>query len=174
MAGQSGIACPSPATIGKEAYGKNHFQEVILIVCPIVEDAVEECIKFIKDPEIPVQFISKVRKFMNSKQGRFEEFQLHLRYRLETLEIHYHELPAYVQMMCLAYENYQGNCTKKHDIVLPAPYDMEGIMKFLETRCVSKREQERYLQEFLELQMENYTHLIPKKKMQKALYKIQG
>lgn len=139
-----------------------------------VEDAVEECIKFIKDPEIPVQFISKVRKFMNSKQGRFEEFQLQLRYRLETLEIHYHELPAYIQMMCLAYENYQGNCTKKHDIVLPAPYDMEGIMKFLETRCVSKREQERYLQEFLELQMENYTHLIPKKKMQKALYKIQG
>lgn len=136
------------------------------------EGLVEECIGYIKNPYIPAQIINKVRRYMNSKPEFFEEVQLQLRYRLETLEVRAHELLEYVQVMCLAFENYQGAASKTPQPLLAAPYDLEGIVKFLETRCISKREQERYLQMFLDLQMDCYSHLISKKRIQKAKYKV--
>lgn len=136
------------------------------------EDMVIECMEYINNPDIPGQFISKIRKIINSQTDFFEEFQMQLRYQLEMMEIDSSKLERFIQVLCLAFENYKGSCEKVQQTILPAPYDLEGIAAFLKNKTTSKRKYEGYLEAFWKLQVKSYEHLIPKRRLQRTLHKI--
>lgn len=135
-----------------------------------VEDGVQTCLEYIRNPFIPEYTLCEIRReFLGKTIEVYEEFQGKLRVELEEMEVEFCEIRDFMKVLYLAFENFHGECRYKDRIILPAPYDMEGMIYFIKAKQLSKREYRQYLTELAILQVQNQLHGIPARIVRKAV-----
>ena len=87
--------------------------------------------------------------FGRNRKREWCVFQNKLRRELERLPLLTKRKEKYVTLLFLAYENYRGKIRRYDQNVIPAPYDLEGMMLFLRQKTKSEREYRRYVVEVM-------------------------
>ena len=135
-----------------------------------VDEGVWQCIQYIQDPFVPEYTLCEIRrKFFQKSRETYEEFQGKLRMELEDLEVSFLEIPPFVKVLHLAHENFRGECLNRNWVILPSPYNMEGMIRTLHAKRLSRREYRKYLLEIVRVQLGNYMHFIPEKIIKRAI-----
>ena len=138
----------------------------------VADKAVAACMEYLEDPMIPKNQIYMIRdKMFSQPEEVHKEFQMKLRCHLENLVVEEEAFEDYVQVMCLAFENYQGKCTEFKKNMLPIPYDISELMDFIKLRTMSKREMNKYIEQIVELQLECYQFFISQSKVKRVIKK---
>ena len=109
------------------------------------------CLEYMKN-EYPLNSLfQEIREYYFSRERKREwgVFQNKLRRELECLPLIPKRKEKYVTLLFLAYENYRGKTRRFAQNVIPAPYDLEGMMLFLRQKTKSEREYRKYVMEMM-------------------------
>lgn len=137
---------------------------------PDVNEGVRRCLEYIQDPFVPEYTLCEVRReFLQKSRELCEEFQGKLRVELEDMEVSFLEIYPFVKILHLAYENFRGECQNKNWVILPSPYNMDGMIRSLHAKKLSRREYRKYLLEIVRVQFDNYARFIPEKIIRRAI-----
>ena len=135
---------------GIQLQGKKKVEEKIKKMTE--EEALDSCKEYIEVPNQPESTIAIIRReLMGQSKETCKDFQMKLRYELEMLDVNRKCIPNYVKILCLAFENFQGECEDTTQTMLPLPYDVQGIQRFLATYCISKWERKRFEKAIMDL-----------------------
>lgn len=134
-----------------------------------IEEAVAKCLSYISDSDMSDFELCEIRRSMREKSTEdYYEFQGKLKCGLEKLEFQRWMYKRYVKVLHLAYEIPVLNSIYGDRITLSAPYDMEGIVKFLRKYSKSKRNFRRFITEVVETQNEHFELFVSKKEIGKS------
>ena len=123
------------------------------------------CLEYMKN-EYPLNSLfQEIREYYFSRERKREwrVFQNKLRRELEQMPLLPKRKERYVTLLFLAYENYRGKTRRFDQNVIPAPYDLEGMMLFLRRKTKSEREYRKCVVEVLLLYNEGVTVYMPKR-----------
>ena len=109
--------------------------------------------------------------FSRERKREWGVFQNKLRCELECLPLIPKRKEKYVTLLFLAYENYRGKARRFDQNVIPAPYDLEGMMLFLRQKTKSEREYRKYLTAVILLYNEGSAVYMPKRDIWNVLKK---
>ena len=131
------------------------------------------CLDYMKN-EYPLgSLFQEIREYYYRRERKREwgVFQNKLRRELEQMPLLPKRKERYVALLFLAYENYRGKTRRFDQNVIPAPYDLEGMMLFLREKTKSEREYRKYVGEVMLLYNEEVTVYIPKRNIWNVLKK---
>ena len=131
------------------------------------------CLEYMKN-EYPLNSLfQEIREYYFGRERKKEwgVFQNKLRRELERLPLLPKRKEKYVTLLFLAYENYRGKTRRFDQNVIPAPYDLEGMMLFLRQKTKSEREYRKYIVEVLLLYNEGSAVYMPKRDIWNVLKK---
>lgn len=109
------------------------------------------CLEYMKNECLLSPLFQEIREYYFGRDRKREWgiFQNKLRRELERLPLLPRRKEKYVTLLFLAYENYRGKTRRFDQNVIPAPYDLEGMMLFLWQKTKSEREYRKYTGEVL-------------------------
>lgn len=109
------------------------------------------CLEYMKNDYPMSPLFQEIREyyFGRDRKREWSVFQNKLRRELERLPLLPKRKEKYVTLLFLAYENYRGKTRRFDQNVIPAPYDLEGMMLFLRQKTKSEREYRRYVVEVM-------------------------
>lgn len=109
------------------------------------------CLEYMKNDYPMSPLFQEIREYYFGRDRKREWglFQNKLRRELERLPLLPKRKEIYVTLLFLAYENYRGKTRRLDQNVIPAPYDLEGMMLFLRQKTKSEREYRRYVVEVM-------------------------
>lgn len=109
------------------------------------------CLEYMKNDYPMSPLFQEIREYYFGRNRKREwcVFQNKLRRELERLPLLTKRKEKYVTLLFLAYENYRGKIRRYDQNVIPAPYDLEGMMLFLRQKTKSEREYRRYVVEVM-------------------------
>lgn len=115
-----------------------------------------------------------MRKYYYSRERKKEwnVFQSELRSELERIALLPKKKEKYITLLFLAYENYRGKSVRFDQDVIPAPYDLEGILLFLRRKTKSEWEYKKYMTEVLRRYNEIFEIFIPERKKKTILKRV--
>ena len=138
------------------------------------EEFAEECWEYLENSANPSFLFSKIRNYYQDKEDEWFEFQNELRERLFGYSIAVSligkpedgKTQCFAKLLLFAYEYHQDEYYSlmwKEDGLLPAPYDMAKVMKFLSSKM---EEEQRKMKYYEKVVMDEYlnTMKIPLKK----------
>lgn len=129
------------------------------------------CLEYMKN-EYPLNSLfQEIREYYFSRERKREwgVFQNKLRRELEQMPLLPKRKERYVTLLFLAYENYRGKTRRFDQNVIPAPYDLEGMMLFLRRKTKSEREYRKYVTEVMRQYNEGGTVYMPKRNIRNVL-----
>ena len=131
-------------------------------------------LEYIKSPYPAGTVLGDVRKYYYSRERKKEwnVFQSELRSELERIALLPKKKEKYITLLFLAYENYRGKCTRFDQGVIPAPYDLEGMLFFLRKKTKSEREYKRYMEEVIKCYNKIFEIFISEKKKKAILKRV--
>ena len=129
------------------------------------------CLEYMKNECLLSPLFQEIREYYFSRERKREwrVFQNKLRRELEQMPLLPKRKERYVALLFLAYENYRGKTRRFDQNVIPAPYDLEGMMLFLRRKTKSEREYRRYVVEVLLLYNEGVAVYMPKRNIWNVL-----
>ena len=138
------------------------------------EEFAEECWEYLENGTNPSFLFSKIRNYYQDKEDEWFEFQNELRERLFGYSIAVSligkpedgKTQCFAKLLLFAYEYHQDEYYSlmwKEDGLLPAPYDMAKVMKFLSSKMEEEQRKVKYYERVV---MDEYlnTMKIPLKK----------
>lgn len=138
------------------------------------EEFAEECWEYLENGTNPSFLFSKIRNYYQDKEDEWFEFQNELRERLFGYSIAVSligkpedgKTQCFAKLLLFAYEYHQDEYYSlmwKEDGLLPAPYDMAKVMKFLSSKMEEEQRKVKYYEKVV---MDEYlnTMKIPLKK----------
>lgn len=123
------------------------------------------CLEYMKN-EYPMGFLfQEIREYYYRRERKREwgVFQNKLRRELEQMSLLPKRKERYVALLFLAYENYRGKTRRFDQNVIPAPYDLEGMMLFLREKAKTEREYRKYVMEVMRQYNEGSAVYMPKR-----------
>lgn len=123
------------------------------------------CLEYMKN-EYPLgSLFQEIREYYYRRERKREwgVFQNKLRCELEQMPLLPKRKERYVALLFLAYENYRGKTRRFDQNVIPAPYDLEGMMLFLREKAKTEREYRKYVMEVMRRYSEGVTVYMPKR-----------
>lgn len=132
------------------------------------------CLEYMKN-EYPLNSLfQEIREYYFSRERKREwgVFQNKLRCELECLPLIPKRKEKYVTLLFLAYENYRGKTRRFDQNVIPAPYDLEGMMLFLRQKTKSEREYRKYITEVMRQYNKYFTIYMPRQDVWNVLKKV--
>lgn len=137
------------------------------------DEKIEMCLNCLRSRD-PIKIIFQdVRKYYHDKEeSDWIKFQNKLRHELEFVPLLSERKEKYVSLLFLVYENYNGQVTRSNREVLSAPYDLEGMLRFLKSKAASEREYMKYVEEIFRQWNEIFTIYIPEKKVKSVWKRI--
>lgn len=132
------------------------------------------CLEYMKN-EYPLNSLfQEIREYYFSRERKREwgVFQNKLRCELECLPLIPKRKEKYVTLLFLAYENYRGKTRRFDQNVIPAPYDLEGMMLFLRQKTKSEREYRKYITEVMRQYNKCFTIYMPRQDVWNVLKKV--
>lgn len=135
------------------------------------DNQIEMCLEYVKNDYPLSSLFQEIREYYYSRERKREwgVFQNKLRRELEQMPLLPKRKERYVALLFLAYENYRGKTRRFDQNVIPAPYDLEGMMLFLREKTKSEREYRRYVAEMLKQYNGRFLLHMPERKVRKAL-----
>lgn len=135
---------------------------------------IDICLEYIKSPYPAGTVLGDVRKYYYSRERKKEwnVFQSELRSELERIALLPKKKEKYITLLFLAYENYRGKSVRFDQDVIPAPYDLEGILLFLRRKTKSEWEYKKYMTEVLRRYNEIFEIFIPERKKKTILKRV--
>lgn len=129
------------------------------------------CLEYMKNECLLSPLFQEIREYYFSRERKREwrVFQNKLRRELEQMPLLPKRKERYVALLFFAYENYRGKTRRFDQNVIPAPYDLEGMMLFLRRKTKSEREYRRYVVEVLLLYNEGVAVYMPKRNIWNVL-----
>lgn len=136
------------------------------------EEKIEICLDYLRSDEPMKSVLQDVRRYYYDtvEMESWNKFQNQLCNELERMPLLLKRKKRYVSLLFLAYENYNGQITRFDQEVLPAPYDLEGMLRFLKSKINSEREYMQYVEEVFRQWNEIFTIYMPNRKI-KAIWK---
>ena len=134
------------------------------------------CLEYMKN-EYPLNSLfQEIREyyFGRERKRQWGVFQNKLRRELERLPLLPKRKERYVALLFLAYENYRGKTRRFDQNVIPAPYDLEGMMLFLRQKTKSEREYRKYVVEAMKRYSEGVAVYMPVRKSKRVLLRIKS
>ena len=134
------------------------------------------CLEYMKN-EYPLNsLLQEIREyyFGRERKRQWGVFQNKLRRELERLPLLPKRKEKYVTLLFLAYENYRGKTRRFDQNVIPAPYDLEGMMLFLRQKTKSEREYMKYVVEVMKRYGEGVAVYMPVRKSKRVLLRIKS
>lgn len=141
------------------------------------EEFVEKCWEYLENSANPSFLFSRIRNYYQDKEDEWFEFQNELRERLFGYSIAVSligkpedgKTQCFAKLLLFAYEYHQDEYYSlmwKEDGLLPAPYDMAKVMKFLSSKMEEEQRKVKYYEKVV---MDEYlnTMKIPLKKSKK-------
>lgn len=125
------------------------------------------CLEYMKNDYPMSPLFQEIREYYFGRDRKREwgVFQNKLRRELERLSLLPKRKGKYVTLLFLAYENYRGKTRRFDQNVVPAPYDLEGMMLFLRQNTKSEREYRKYVLEMMKRYNEGFEVYITKRKI---------
>ena len=132
------------------------------------------CLEYINSSCPAGTVLGDVRRYYYSRERKREwnVFQSELRYELGRMTLLPKKKEKYITLLFLAYENYRGKSVRFDQDVIPAPYDLEGMLLFLRKKTRSEREYKKYMTEILRRYNEIFEIFIPEKKKKTVLKRV--
>lgn len=134
-------------------------------------DRVELCIAHMKSDSPMQSVLREVRGYYYGRDRKREwnVFRNKLRSELEWTPLYPKEKEKFVTLLFLAYENYRGKGMHYDWNIIPAPYDLEGMLLFLKQKTKNNREYKKYAEEVLRQYNEVFTIYIPENKVERKV-----
>lgn len=134
------------------------------------------CLEYIKNDYPMSPLFQEIREYYFGRERKREwgVFQNKLRRELERLPLLPKRKEKYVTLLFLAYENYRGKTRRFDQNVIPAPYDLEGMMLFLRQKTKSEREYRKYVVEVIRQYDVVFEVFMPMRKCRSILRHING
>lgn len=131
------------------------------------------CLEYMKNDYPMSPLFQEIREyyFGRDRKREWSVFQNKLRRELEQMPMLPKRKERYVALLFLAYENYRGKTRRFDQNVIPAPYDLEGMMLFLRQKTKSEREYRKYLTAVILLYNEGSAVYMPKRDIWNVLKK---
>lgn len=132
------------------------------------------CLEYMKNECLLSPLFQEIREYYFSRERKSEwrVFQNKLRRELEQMPLLPKRKERYVALLFLAYENYRGKTRRFDQNVIPAPYDLEGMMLFLRQKTKSEREYRKYVIEVMRQYNEGFVVYVSEKNIQTILRKM--
>lgn len=132
------------------------------------------CLEYMKNECLLSPLFQEIREYYFGRDRKREwgVFQNKLRRELERLPLLPKRKEKYVTLLFLAYENYRGKTRRFDQNVILAPYDLEGMMLFLQQKTKSEREYRKYVAEVLRQYNMVFLIYIPRRKSRNILKHI--
>ena len=123
------------------------------------------CLEYMKNDYPMSPLFQEIREYYFGRDRKREWglFQNKLRRELERLPLLPKRKEIYVTLLFLAYENYRGKTRRFDQNVIPAPYDLEGMMLFLRQKTKSEREYRKYITEVMRRYNECFAVYMPER-----------
>ena len=95
--------------------------------------------------------VSEIRSFyfQEKREKEWEEFQEGLRQMLQNLALNSRKKERYVTILYLAFEEYSGVCIHPDSGLAQAPYDLKGMVAFIEEKVKNKQKRKQYKEEII-------------------------
>lgn len=141
-----------------------------------MDNQIVMCLEYMKN-ECPLSpLLQEIREYYFGRDRKREwgVFQNKLRRELERLSLLPKRKEKYVTLLFLAYENYRGETKRFDQNVIPAPYDLEGMMLFLRQKTKAEREYRKYVVEVIKKYNEGVTVYMPVRKSKRVLLRIKS
>lgn len=134
------------------------------------------CLEYMKNDYPMSPLFQEIREYYFGRDRKREwgVFQNKLRRELERLPLLPKRKEKYVTLLFLAYENYRGKTRRFDQNVIPAPYDLEGMMLFLRQKTKSEREYKKYVEEMLRQYNRGVSIYITERRMKAILKRIKA
>ena len=132
------------------------------------------CLEYMKNECLLSPLFQEIREYYFSRERKSEwrVFQNKLRRELEQMPLLPKRKERYVALLFLAYENYRGKTRRFDQNMIPAPYDLEGMMLFLRQKTKSEREYRKYVIEVMRQYNEGFVVYVSEKNIQTILRKM--
>ena len=132
------------------------------------------CLEYMKNDYPMSPLFQEIREyyFGRDRKREWRVFQNKLRRELEQMPLLPKRKERYVALLFLAYENYRGKTRRFDQNVIPAPYDLEGMMLFLRQKTKSEREYRKYVIEVMRQYNEGFVVYVSEKNIQTILRKM--
>ena len=132
------------------------------------------CLDYMKNDYPMSPLFQEIREyyFGRDRKREWDVFQNKLRRELERLPLLPKRKEKYVTLLFLAYENYRGKTRRFDQNVIPAPYDLEGMMLFLRQKTKSDREYRKYVLEVMRRYNEWVAVYLPERLARKTIKRI--
>ena len=132
------------------------------------------CLEYMKNDYPMSPLFQEIREYYFGRDRKREwgVLQNKLRRELERLPLLPKRKEKYVTLLFLAYENYRGKTRRFDQNVIPAPYDLEGMMLFLRQKTKSEREYRKYVVEVITRYSEGVAVYMPKRRIRNIIKRI--
>lgn len=132
------------------------------------------CLEYMKNEYPLAPLFQEIREYYYRRERKREwgVFQNKLRRELEQMPLLPKRKERYVALLFLAYENYRGKTRRFDQNVIPAPYDLEGMMLFLREKAKTERGYRRYVVEVMKWYSERVAVYMPRRKVWNVLNKM--
>ena len=139
-----------------------------------LDSQIEMCLEYMKNDCPMSPLFQEIREYYFGRERKREwgVFQNKLRRELERLPLLSKRKEKYVTLLFLAYENYRGKTRRFDQNVIPAPYDLEGMMLFLRQKTKSDREYRKYVGEVMRRYNEWVAVYLPERLARKTIKRI--
>lgn len=134
------------------------------------------CLEYMKNDYPLSPLFQEIREYYFGRERKREwgVFQNKLWCELEQMPLLPKRKERYVALLFLAYENYRGKTRRFDQDVIPAPYDLEGMMLFLRRKTKSEREYRKYVVEVMRQYNVGFKVFMPMRKCRSLLRLING
>ena len=132
------------------------------------------CLEYMENECLQSPLFQEIREYYFGRDRKREwcVFQNKLRRELERLPLLTKRKEKYVTLLFLAYENYRGKTRRFDQNVIPAPYDLEGMMLFLRQKTKSEREYRKYALEMMKRYNEGFEVYMTKRKIKNNVKRL--
>ena len=141
-----------------------------------IDSHIGMCLEYMKNDYPMSPLFQEIREYYFGRDRKREwgVLQNKLRRELECLPLLPKRKEKYVTLLFLAYENYRGKTRRFDQNVIPAPYDLEGMMLFLRQKTKSEREYKKYVEEMLRQYNKGVSIYITERRMKAILKRIKA
>ena len=134
------------------------------------------CMEYMKNNYPLGSLFQEIREYYYRRERKREwgVFQNKLRRELEQMPLLPKRKERYVALLFLAYENYRGKTRRFDQNVIPAPYDLDGMMLFLREKTKSERKYRKYVVEVMRQYNVVFEVFMPMRKCRSLLRYVNG
>ena len=134
------------------------------------------CLEYMKNDYPMSPLFQEIRGYYFGRDRKREwgVFQNKLRHELERLPLLPKRKEKYVTLLFLTYENCKRKELHYGQNILSAPYNIEGMLRFLRQKVRTEREYKKYAAEVLRQYNEIFTIYMPEKKIGNILRSIRN